>query len=51
MKLLLDENIANKIKEGLIELGLEDIKHINEIKKGLTDQEVFELAKREDRII
>ena len=51
MKLLLDENIANKIKERLIELGLEDIKHINEIKKGLTDQEVFELAKKEDRII
>lgn len=46
MKLLLDENIANKIKERLIELGLEDIKHINEIKKGLTDQEVFELAKK-----
>ena len=51
MRLLLDENVSNKIKEGLIELGLEEIKHINDVKKGLSDNEVFELAKNEQRII
>lgn len=51
MKLLLDENIANKIKEGLIKLEIEDVKHINDIGKGITDKQVFDLAKNEDRIL
>lgn len=51
MKLLLDENVANKIKEGLMTLGIEDIKHINDIRKGITDAEVFEIAQKENRII
>lgn len=51
MKLLLDENVSNAIKEGLIELGLKEAKHINDVKKGMTDSEVFELARREQRII
>lgn len=51
MKILLDENVANKIKEGLIKLGIEDVKHINDVGKGITDEEVFELAKAEDRIL
>ncbi len=51
MKLLLDENVANKIKEGLIKLGMQEVKHINDVGKGLTDKEVFELAIKENRII
>lgn len=51
MKLLLDENVSNKIKEGLIELGQNYIKHINDINKGITDEEVFETARKEERII
>lgn len=51
MKLLLDENVASKIKEGLIELGINDVKHINDISKGIPDYKVFELAKSEARII
>lgn len=51
MKLLLDENIANKIKEGLIRLGFKDTIHINNIAKGISDKEVFELAKKDERII
>jgi len=51
MKLLLDENVPNKIKEGLITLGLKDIIHINNVGKGIPDNEVFELALREQRIL
>lgn len=51
MKLLLDENISKKIKEGLIGLGFEDVKHINDVHKGLLDEEVFNLAIKEQRII
>ncbi len=51
MKLLLDENVASKIKEGLIELGIKEVKHINDIKSGISDEEVFEIAKKEERII
>ena len=46
MKVLLDENVAKKIKEGLISLGLNDVKHINDIHKGITDNQVFELDNR-----
>ena len=51
MKLLLDENVPNRIKEGLTVLGFKDIVHINDIAKGIPDNEVFELAKKEERII
>lgn len=51
MKVLLDENVANKIKEGLIELELEDVKHINDIGKGIPDEEVFQLAQKDDRVL
>lgn len=51
MKVLLDENVAKKIKEGLISLGLNDVKHINDIHKGITDNQVFELANKEERVL
>lgn len=51
MKILLDENIASKIREGLIELGFTDTVHINDIAKGVTDNEVFTLAQNDDRTI
>ena len=51
IKLLLDENVAFKMKEDLIKLGFEDIKHINDFGKGLKDQEVFIIAKDENRIL
>lgn len=51
VKILLDENVANKIKEGLIELGISDTKHINEKHKGIPDEEVYELAQREERVL
>lgn len=51
MKLLLDENVANRIKEGLIKLGIKDVVHINEKAKGISDEEVFQLAQKEKRII
>lgn len=50
-KLLLDENVSNKIKDSLIKLGTYEIKHINDVGKGITDREVFELAQREKRIL
>ena len=34
IKLLIDENVASKVKEGLISRGYLDTKHINDIKKG-----------------
>lgn len=51
MKILLDENVAVKLKEQLREVGYEDIVHINDIKKGLPDEEVYNLAKKENRLI
>ena len=51
MKFLIDENVNIKVKEGLIELGVKDIKHINDVGKGKPDNEVFELAQKEERII
>lgn len=51
MKILCDENIANKIKEGLIELGIQDVKHINDIGKGIPDKEVYKIAEEEKRIL
>ena len=51
MKILLDENVANKVKEGLMKLGIEDVKHINDIGKGIPDEEVLKLAINEERII
>lgn len=51
MKLLLDENVPNKIKTSLIKLGMKETIHINDIDKGIPDKEVFELAQKEQRII
>lgn len=51
MRLLLDENVANRIKEGLIKLGIKEVIHINEKAKGISDDEVFQLAQKEKRII
>ena len=48
IKLLLDENVALKIKQGLIQLEFKDVKHINDFGKGLKDSEVFEIAKNEN---
>lgn len=50
-KLLLDENVAFKMKEDLIKLGFEDVKHIDDFGKGLKDEEVFNVAKDENRIL
>lgn len=51
MKILLDENVLIKIKKDLIKIGYNDVKHINDIEKGLTDDEVYQLAIDEGRII
>lgn len=51
MKLLLDENVAISLKKELMNCGLEDIIHINDIRQGMKDQEVFEFAKNENRLI
>ena len=50
-KILLDENVAFKIKEDLIKLGFEDVKHIDDFGKGLADEDVFNVAKDEERIL
>lgn len=50
-KILLDENVPIRIKEQLEEYGYKDVKHINEVKKGLTDDEVYNIALTENRII
>lgn len=49
-KILLDENVAIKIKEDLINLKYNVI-HINDTGKGIPDEEVFEKAKKEERIL
>lgn len=49
-KLLLDENVAIKIKGELIQLGY-DVFHINDDKKGIPDEEVFKKALDEQRIL
>lgn len=51
MKILLDENVAIKLVKELIGCGLKDVIHINNIRKGMTDLEVYELAKKEQRLI
>lgn len=33
MKVLLDENVAMKLEKGLAKCGVEDVVHINNIKK------------------
>lgn len=50
MKILLDENFPEGFKKDLSKLG-HDVSHINRIKKGMKDNEVFELAIKEKRII
>ena len=50
MKILLDENFPQGFKKKLSIMG-HDVKHINEIKKGLSDKEVIELAIREKRLL
>lgn len=51
MKILLDENVAVKLKKQLKEVGYEDVVHINDIRKGMRDEEVYNLAKSENRLI
>lgn len=51
IKLLIDENVAIRVKTSLVERGYNDTKHINDIRKGLTDDEVFEIATKEERIL
>lgn len=50
-KFLLDENVPVRIKKQLEQFGYEDVKHINEIEKGLTDDEVYNIALTEKRLI
>lgn len=50
MKLLLDENFPEGYKKILSSMG-HDVKHINHIKKGMTDKEVFDYAVQNQRII
>jgi predicted nuclease of predicted toxin-antitoxin system len=50
IKLLLDENVPNSVKENLKNLGY-DVVTINDINKGLPDNVVFDLAQLENRII
>lgn len=50
MKILLDENFPEGFKKDLSKLG-HDVSHINRIKKGMKDREVFDLAIKEKRII
>ena len=47
---MLDENVAIKIKEDLIKKGY-DVIHINDDSKGITDKEVFNKVKNENRIL
>lgn len=49
-KILLDENVAIKIKGELIQLGY-DVCHINDYKTGIPDEEVFDKALKEQRIL
>lgn len=51
IKILIDENVSLKVKEGLIKRGYLDTKHINDIKKGITDDEVFKITQLENRIL
>lgn len=49
-KILLDENVAIKYKNDLLNLG-NDVVHINDEAKGIPDKEVFQKAIAEDRIL
>ena len=51
IKLLIDENVALSIRDKLIEKGYTDTIHIDDIKKGMPDKEVFDIAQKESRII
>lgn len=51
IKLLVDENVALSIRDKLIKKGYTDTIHIDDIKKGITDKEVFNIAQKESRII
>lgn len=50
MKILLDENFPEGFKRNLSKNG-HDVKHINQVRKGMTDKEVFEFSIKEKRII
>lgn len=49
-RILLDENVAIKYKNDLLDLG-NDVVHINDEAKGIPDKEVFQKAIAEDRIL
>lgn len=51
IKFLIDENVALSIRDKLIENGYTDTIHIDDIKKGIPDKEVFNIAQKESRII
>lgn len=51
IKFLIDENVALSIRDKLIEKGYTDTIHIDDIKKGIPDKEVFDIAQKESRII
>lgn len=51
IKLLVDENVALSIRDKLIEKGYTDTKHIDDIRKGIKDSQVFNIAQKESRII
>lgn len=51
IKILVDENVAIKVKNGLVDRGYTDTKHINDIQKGLPDDIVFKIATEEERVL
>lgn len=50
MKLLADENIDRPIVEKLISGSL-DIKSVDDLSKGISDEKVLQIAKNEERIL
>lgn len=50
MKILLDENFPEGFQKKLSKLG-HDVSHINKVKKGMSDKEVFCFAIKEKRVI
>ena len=51
IKILLDENVPVSIKQELIEMGYQDVITIGDVCKGISDEEVIELAKQQGRLL
>ncbi len=50
LKFLSDENVSLRVIAGLVKIGY-DVASVNQIRTGLSDEQIFSIAAKENRII